>query len=178
HLGLLAEACARISDRTRAPVLYDLLRPFAEQLLVTGPGAACLGPAARPAALLAAVLGRWDDALALLDLALDRTERMGALGWVAQTLSDRAAVLAARDAPGDREAAAGCCARARALAARLDLRGVTAAVEALATPLGVELATATDVPPRQVLRHEGGHWTIEYGGAGGGPGYAQGRAPA
>jgi tetratricopeptide (TPR) repeat protein len=164
HLGLLAEACARIGDRARAPVLYDLLRPFAEQHLITGPGAACLGPAARPAALLAAVLERWDDALALLDLALDRTERMGALSWVAQTLSDRAAVLAARDAPGDREAAAECCARARALAVRLDLRGVTAAVEALATPLGVEPAAATDAPPRQVVRHEGDHWTIEYGG--------------
>jgi hypothetical protein len=164
HLGLLAEACARIGDRARAAVLYDLLRPFADQHLVTGPGAACLGPAARPAALLAAVLERWDEALALLDLALDRTERLGALGWVAQTLSDRAAVLAERDAPGDREAAAACCARARALAVRLDLRGLTAAVEALAMPLGAEPAPEPDATARQVLRHEGDHWTVEYGG--------------
>src|SRR5262249_60229174 len=88
------------------------------------------------------------------------------VGWGAQPLGDRAGVLAARAAPGERGAAAECCARARALAVRLDLRGVPAAVEALATHLGVEPAAATDAPPRQVVRHEGDHWTIEYGGAG------------
>ena len=64
HLGLLAESCARIGDRTRAATLYGLLEPFAGQHLVTGPGAACLGAAGRPAGLLAAVLGRHDEALA------------------------------------------------------------------------------------------------------------------
>ena len=164
HLGLLAESCARIGDRTRAATLYGLLEPFAGQHLVTGPGAACLGAAGRPAGLLAAVLGRHDEALALLDQALDGNERMGALAWVAQTLSDRAAVLLARDARGDREAAAACVARARALAARLDLRGVTTAVEALAERLGGELDAPEDAASRQVLRHEGDHWTVEYGG--------------
>src|SRR5262249_60597083 len=94
------------------------------------------------------------------------SERVGVLGRVAPTMGGRPAVRAARDAPGEREAAAECCARARALAVRLALRGVTAAVEAFATPLGVEPAAATDAPPRQVVRHEGDHWTIEYGGAG------------
>src|SRR5262249_57738575 len=83
---------------------------------------------------------------------------------VEEWVRDRAAVRGAREAPGDGEAAGECCARARALAVRLDLRGVTAAVEALATLLGVEPAAATDAPPRQVVRHEGDHWTIEYGG--------------
>jgi tetratricopeptide (TPR) repeat protein len=164
HLGLLAEACAAIGDRTRAAVLYDLLRPFAGQHLVTGPGAACLGAAARPAALLAAALERWDEALALLDEALDRNERLGALAWIARTLSDRAGVLMARGAAGDHETAATCIARARALAVRLDLRGVTAAVERLAARLGAEPAATEDAPHRQVLRHEGDHWTVEYAG--------------
>jgi tetratricopeptide (TPR) repeat protein len=159
HLGLLAESCARIGDRTRAATLYGLLEPFAGQHLVTGPGAACLGAAGRPAGLLAALLGRHDEALALLDQALDGNERMGALAWVAQTLSDRAAVLLAREARGDREAASACVARARALAARLDLRGVTAAVEALAERLGGEPDAVEDAASRQVLRHEGDHWT-------------------
>src|SRR5262249_56731130 len=103
HLGLLASACAAIGDRERAETLYALLLPFGDQHIVTGPGGACLGAAARVAGLLAGVLERWDEALAHLDRALRLNERMGALAWVAQTVVDRASVLVARDGAGDRD---------------------------------------------------------------------------
>src|SRR5262249_46728495 len=155
HLGLVAETCAVLDDRARAAVLYDLLAPFADQYLVAGPGAACFGAAARVTGLLAATLERWDDALAHLDAAVRLNERMGALAWVAQSVTDRARVLVARDAPGDREVAGASLAQARALATRLDLRAVATAAETLAARLGAEAEPAPDAFPRQVLRQEG-----------------------
>jgi tetratricopeptide (TPR) repeat protein len=163
NAGLLGETCAAVADRPRAAVLHALLRPFATQQLVAGPGAASFGAAGRVVGLLVATMEQWDEALAELDRAEALNERMGALAWVAQTVADRAAVLAARDGPGDRETAHACMGRARALATRLDLRRVVTCVEALATRLGDE-AAAGPSRARQLLRHEGDHWTVEFAG--------------
>jgi hypothetical protein len=163
HLGLLGETCAAVGDRARADILRGLLEPFAGQQIVAGPGAACYGPAARVVALLAATLGRWDEALAQLDRSDALSGRLGALAWVAQTTADRAAVLAARAAPGDREAARACLARVRVLASRLGLQRVAQSADALAGRLGDDGAAAS-AQPRQVLRHEGDHWTVEFAG--------------
>lgn len=164
HLVLLGETCALVGDRERACLLVELLRPFAEQQLVAGPGAASFGAGARVVGLLLSTLGRWDDALASLDRAEALNERMGALAWVAQTVTDRAAVLIARDGPGDREAARECLARVRGLATRLDLRRVADTIEKLAARLGEEGPARAAGGTRQVLRHEGDHWTVEFGG--------------
>jgi tetratricopeptide (TPR) repeat protein len=164
HLGLLGETCAVVRDRDRAEVLRGLLEPFAGQQIVAGPGAACYGPVARVVALLAATLGRWDEALAQLDRADGLNERVGALAWVAQTTADRAALLSARELPGDREAARASLARARVLSKRLGLQRVAQSADALADRLGDEGAVPSPAPPRQVLRHEGDHWTIEFAG--------------
>jgi tetratricopeptide (TPR) repeat protein len=163
NAGLLGETCAVLADRARAPILHGLLRPFASQQLVAGPGAASFGAAGRVVGLLAAAMEQWDEALDQLDRAEALNERMGALAWVAQTAIDRAAVLVARDGPRDREAARASLARARALATRLDLRRVLTCVETIATRLGDEEA---EIPPveRQLLRHEGDHWTVEFAG--------------
>jgi tetratricopeptide (TPR) repeat protein len=164
HLGLLGETCATVGDRARAETLRALLEPFAGQQLVAGPGAACFGPAARVVALLAATLGRWDEALAQLDRAEVLNGRLGALAWVAVTTANRAAILAARDGPGDREAARACIARARVLATRLGLRRLAESADTLAARLGDEGTAAAPPRPRQLLRHEGDHWTVEFAG--------------
>src|SRR4030095_12025874 len=143
HLGLLGETCAAVGDRARADILRGLLEPFAGQQIVAGPGAACYGPAARVVALLAATLGHWDEALAQLDRSDALSGRLGALAWVAQTTADRAAVLAARAAPGDREAARACLARVRGLASRLGLQRVAQSADALAGRLGDDGAAAS-----------------------------------
>jgi tetratricopeptide (TPR) repeat protein len=164
HLGLLGETCSAVRDRERAEMLHALLEPFAGQQLVAGPGAACFGAAARVVGLLAATLGRFDEALARLDHAEAQNERLGALGWVAQTAADRARVLAARAGPGDREAARACVARARVLAHRLELRRVAESVDALAGRLDDGGAGPSPGHSGQVLRHEGDHWTVEFAG--------------
>ena len=110
HLAAAPRPAGRDLRRGRATatvreVLRGLLEPFAGQQLVAGPGRRATDAAARVVGLLAAMLGRWDEALAQLDRADALNERLGALAWVAQTTADRAAVLLARDAPGDREAA-------------------------------------------------------------------------
>src|SRR5262249_51809759 len=117
----------------------------------------------RVAGLLAGVLERWDEALAHLDRALRLNERMGALAWVAQTVVDRASVLVARDGAGDRDAAGECITQARALALRLDMRGVAATAEELERRIGTRIESRAGAP-RQVLRREGDHWTVEYEG--------------
>ena len=164
HLALLGETCAAVGDRARAEVLRGLLEPYAGQQVVAGPGAACFGPAARVVALLAATVGCWDEALAQLDRSDVLNGQLGALAWAAQTTADRAAVLVARDAPGDREAARACLTRARVLATRLGLQRVAQSADALAGRLGEEGAAASPTRPRQVLRHEGDHWTVEFVG--------------
>jgi hypothetical protein len=55
-------------------------------------------------------------------------------------------------------------AQARALATRLDLHGVATSAEALAARLGTEVEAADETMPRQVLRQERDHWTLEYQG--------------
>src|SRR5262249_18762099 len=117
----------------------------------------------RVAGLLAGVLERWDEALAHLDRALRLNERMGALAWVAQTVVDRASVLVARDGAGDRDAAGECITQARALALRLDMRGVAATAEELERRICTRIELRAGAP-RQVLRREGDHWTVEYEG--------------
>src|SRR4029453_201995 len=76
----------------RSGTLGRWLERAAGQQLVAGPGAACFGPAARVVALLAATLGRWDEALAQLDRAEVLNGRLGALAWVALTTANRAAI--------------------------------------------------------------------------------------
>src|SRR5262249_8384876 len=136
HLGLLGEACALLGDTRRAAILYPLLAPFADMTLIAGPGGASFGSAARIAGLLAATLGRQDEALAHIDRAVQINERAGALAWLTQSLHDRAAALLARDGPQDRESAAVSLARARALALRLGMDGITAARHPPARPPG------------------------------------------
>lgn len=78
-----AEVAARLDEH--AEVLYELLRPFPDRNVVVGWTACCLGSSSRPLALLAATLGRRDDATMHFQDALAMNERMGAAPWLART---------------------------------------------------------------------------------------------
>jgi class 3 adenylate cyclase len=125
----LSEVCARLGDAARARTLHRLLAPYAERNIARMP--ICLGSAARHLGLLAATLGRFDEAGAHFENALRMNETMGALPWVAHTQHDFAAMLLARGAPGDRERAVRLLGLALDTAQGLGMRSLVERVLAL-----------------------------------------------
>jgi tetratricopeptide (TPR) repeat protein len=84
-IGYLAETAARIGDPTHAGALYELLEPYADRNVAVGWATTCMGSASRHLGLLAALLGRSDEAIAHLEAALEMNQRMRARPWVAHT---------------------------------------------------------------------------------------------
>jgi DNA-binding CsgD family transcriptional regulator len=156
-LAYLAEVCSALGDARRAAVLYRLLSPYADRLLVLGGGFVCSGASGRHLGMLAAAMSDWAASERHFEEALATNARIGALLPLAHTRHDYAAMLLDRRAPGDRE-------RARALL-RLShssawQMGARALEERVAIPLkALEAGTATgagddDLTPREteVLR--------------------------
>jgi tetratricopeptide (TPR) repeat protein len=82
---VLAELTALFGDRERAERLYEALHPFSGTNIVIGYAAGCFGSADRTLGVLAATLGRFDDAERHLRAALELNEAMGARPFVAWT---------------------------------------------------------------------------------------------
>jgi tetratricopeptide (TPR) repeat protein len=105
--SVLAEVCSALEADAHASRLYELLLPYAGRNAVSHPACA-IGSVSRYLGLLAALLGRFDEAASHFEQALSMNERMGARPWLAHTQEDYAQMLLARAAPGDGD-------RARAL---------------------------------------------------------------
>lgn len=144
-LSLLAETATLLADAPRAALLYDLLLPYAGRAVVLGPGAACLGSAARSLGLLATALGRPDDAERQLEAAVAANARLGARPYRAHAEHDLARALALRGRAADRERALSLAARAAAEAREL---GMTPLAER-ARALHLELAGVAALDPRR-----------------------------
>jgi hypothetical protein len=107
HTAMLtidAELAAAVADRGRCAALYEQLLPMADEFAVVGAAVFTTGPVALQLGLLAAALGRRDDAAAHLDEAARRCDRLGAPLLAARARAERArveraSVLAARDDP-------------------------------------------------------------------------------
>jgi tetratricopeptide (TPR) repeat protein len=87
-IGALAETCAYLQDRPRAKVLYELLTPFGDRMLVFdafGGGGSFWGSAAHQLGLLAATTGAIEVAERHLRAALEANTRFGARHAVART---------------------------------------------------------------------------------------------
>jgi DNA-binding SARP family transcriptional activator len=93
---LWADVAAHLGDVEAAAQLYERLSPWPEQFAFTGLGAN--GAVSRALGLLAATLGRDDEAESRLADALALHERMAAPVWVARTRVDTARLLLARAA--------------------------------------------------------------------------------
>jgi len=104
----LSEICATLRDRTRAPALYALLRPFAGRNAVVPFWPGFRGAVDHYLGLLAATLGESDAAADHFDAALAMHERVGARPYLARTRHAYADLLLARGRTSD-------LARARAL---------------------------------------------------------------
>jgi len=102
---LLSETCAFLGDPRQAARLYDILLPYAGRNVIVGNAAACNGPASRHLALLAATMGRWDEAERHFEEALEMNVRMGARPGFAHTQYGYARMLLDRDGSGDRDKA-------------------------------------------------------------------------
>ena len=81
HTAMLtteAELAAAVADRDRCTALYEQLLPRADEFAVVGAAVVTTGPVALQLGLLAAALGRWDDAARHLEAAAARSDRLGA----------------------------------------------------------------------------------------------------
>jgi hypothetical protein len=106
HTAMLtteAELAAAVADHRRCAALYEQLLPMADEFAVVGAAVFTTGPVALQLGLLAAALGRGDDAATHLDDAARRCDRLGAQLLAARARAERARVLATRDHPATGE---------------------------------------------------------------------------
>jgi DNA-binding CsgD family transcriptional regulator len=101
----LCEVCVALGDTVRAGELYALLVSHAGRNIVGG-RLVCFGSADRFLGLLCATMSRWPEAERHFEAALAMNQKIGAHAPLAHTRHDYAAMLLARDLPGDRERAA------------------------------------------------------------------------
>jgi hypothetical protein len=162
HLCALAEACALVGDERRAADLHELLSPYGERNAVslsTMP----FGPVALRLGMLAALLGRWDDAERHFEVAEERCGRLGAPALTARVLYEHARMLVRRGAPADAARAAELLARAKAICRELDLPGISERVAALTASVAPPgRGDGTEPAAGAVFRREGDYWTVAY----------------
>ncbi len=160
-LCLLADVSHELNDAGLASSIYRLLLPYADRNAVNPP-AACIGIVSRSLAVAAAVLERWSEAEHHFQCALRANSEMGARPWVARTNLDWAESLLTRDAPGDRERAAGLAGQAGRIAHDLGMPVIAGRAEALAKGDAGPTAPAQFHP--SLFRREGEYWAIAYEG--------------
>jgi tetratricopeptide (TPR) repeat protein len=129
-LTLCAEVAAGLGDRGRCEALYRELAPGAG-LQSTLADVVLLGCLSRPLGLLAAALGRADEAAHHFERAIEVDERLGLRPWLAETRLEYASLLAARRGAGDRERAFALLDAADTTARQLGIAAVVARAQAL-----------------------------------------------
>jgi tetratricopeptide (TPR) repeat protein len=117
-VALLVEVARSLGDLERSEVLLRELTPYTDRLVISGLGRVSIGPVARYAAVAAMVLGRYEEADRLFDVAAQLCRDLAAIPQLARTHHDHATVKAAL---GDEAAAQRLSDRARELADRVGL---------------------------------------------------------
>jgi tetratricopeptide (TPR) repeat protein len=102
HLG---EVAAVLRDTRRAALLYDLLNPYADRLVVYGLFSACKGATTHWLGMLAATMKRWDDAVDHFESAIKTNARIEARPFLARSQHEYARMLIERNESGDKEKA-------------------------------------------------------------------------
>ena len=176
----LCETAWLLRDEALARLLYDAVLPFTGRCAVM-PFMLASGSTARSAALVAATLGRQEEAERLFHEAIAANESMGARPWLAYARQELAEMLLERGRPGDmaeaRELLHGTLEAAETLGftterarALLDHGGPAASRVArppARTLMGSDLAArpreGTD-PQNGLFLQEGDYWRIEFSG--------------
>jgi tetratricopeptide (TPR) repeat protein len=94
-VAAMGEVAAALNDG-RAPLLANLLLPYARRLIVVGPGLACRGSVGRVLGLLYAASGMWNQAERHFQAALTAHETAAAVALLARTRSDFGRALATK----------------------------------------------------------------------------------
>ena len=147
--AMLAFVAAWTGDSSAAAQLREVLLPYQGRLAVFGGANTCMGPVSFFLGLLATRLGLLDEAVSCLDEAATFAEEAGALPSLALSLQAAAAALSLRQAPGDRQQASACQARAREIAERLGVPGL--------------LGRLTPTASQWSLRRDGEDWLLQAG---------------
>lgn len=145
----LAVVAAGVHNAEAVARLYDALAPYSGRLVVWAGANSAWGPVSHYLGLLAAELGKAGDAVRHFEEAVELERQIGALPYLAHSLSGLAGALAARDDAGDAGQASECRRRAREIAERL---GMTVLLEHLVPPAG-----------GWTLTRDGEDWLLEAG---------------
>ena len=108
-MSVCTDVALHLGDVAAADVLYELLSPYADQVLATA-GVPC-GAGSHYLGRLAAALGRFDGAETHFAAAETTQARIGAPTWLARTRLEWARMLLARRQPGDADRARNSSAR-------------------------------------------------------------------
>lgn len=163
-LAWLAEAAVALDDAARAAAVHDRLLPLRGRLNDWGLSAFVVEePIARALGMLAAQLGRWDDAERYFAEALAQADAIDAPPHRARIELDLGVALARR---GDRERAARLLDAARATGEQLGQPGLVDAATAQLDALGgARRAAAVPSAPGFALRRDGDVWVVDGGEA-------------
>ena len=171
-----AEPVAMAGNTKLAALLHPRLNAGVHRVGSSGrSGFTCSGPGERALALYAGTLGRFDEAIDLLDRAVARDEQLGFRLLIGDARCWQAHYLAMRRGPGDAERAHACLAEAEHAARVYELRRLAARVARVRTELATgsapapavreEAAVSTPSPigPRFSLAREGDDWAVTAG---------------
>lgn len=129
-LAMVAEVAARLRDVESCEFAYRSMTKL-EGRLATVAGTVAVGAADRYLGMLAATLGRQDDAQRRYEAAIDLEGRLGARPWLARTRTWYARMLLERATPGDAEQARDLLSTALTDADDLGMVVVAAEIQAL-----------------------------------------------
>jgi tetratricopeptide (TPR) repeat protein len=133
-MALLADVAGFLRDASGSEVLYEQLLPYDGRNAVSAPDA-CIGAVARSLGVLAASIGRYDDAQRHFEDAVAMNMRTGGRPWLAQTQCDYARVLLERGDPGDGDHALELLTACRETAHDLGAEGLLSKAKALESKL-------------------------------------------
>ena len=145
----LAVVAAGVRNTAAAARLLQALDPYRGRLVVWAGANITWGPVSHYLGLLAAALGKTEDAVRYFEEAIELEQQIGALPYLAHSLSGLAGALAVRDGTGEAGRASEHRRRARQIAQRLEM---TVLLERL-------------VPPANewMLARDGQDWLLEAG---------------
>jgi hypothetical protein len=133
-MARLSAPLARLGSPEAVSALYELLLPHAGTNAQMAEAVAFAGSFSHHLGVLAAAMGRWDEAEHHFAAAATMHARMGAAAHLAHTQVEWAAMLAAQELPGLRERCDGLLESAGAQATELGLPALTRRIAGLRGP--------------------------------------------